>query len=88
MSNGKQSVPFVLPCIHVYTDCNMADWWSEASKAERSCDHVQESQQFEGQVLVAREAEGHKTGGASHVVDHYEPVAGILTARASGHVTL
>ena len=44
---------------------------------------VQESQQFEGQVLVAREAEGHKTGAASHVVDHYEPVAGTSKAKST-----
>ena len=37
---------------------------------------VQESTHFDGQVLVAREAEGHQTCGASHVVDTYEPVAG------------
>lgn len=37
---------------------------------------VQESTHFDGQVLVAREAEGQQTGGASHVVDTYEPVAG------------
>ena len=41
---------------------------------------VQESTHFDGQVLVAREAEGHQTGGASHVVDTYEPVAGMGTA--------
>ena len=37
---------------------------------------IQESTHFNGQVLVAREAEGQQTGGASHVVDTYEPVAG------------
>ena len=45
---------------------------------------VQESQQFEGQVLVAREAEGHQTGGASHVVDTYEPVAGTTYCHLCG----
>ncbi|KAL3150044.1 hypothetical protein ABBQ38_013395 [Trebouxia sp. C0009 RCD-2024] len=39
-------------------------------------DILQESTHFDGQVLVAREAEGQQTGGASHVVDTYEPVAG------------
>ena len=39
---------------------------------------LQESKQFDGQVLVAREAERNQTGGASHVVDTYEPVAGAL----------
>lgn len=38
---------------------------------------AQESKHFDGQVLVAREAEGNTTGGASHVVDTYEPVAGL-----------
>ena len=37
---------------------------------------VQEARQFEGRVLVAREAESPSTGGSSHVVDTYEPVAG------------
>lgn len=37
---------------------------------------MQESKQFEGRVLVAREAESTSTGGSSHVVDTYEPVAG------------
>lgn len=41
---------------------------------------LQESTHFDGQVLVAREAEGHQTGGASHVVDTYEPVAGMGTS--------
>lgn len=41
---------------------------------------LQESTHFDGQVLVAREAEGHQTGGASHVVDTYEPVAGMMLA--------
>ena len=41
--------------------------------------HLQESKQFDGQVLVAREAERNQTGGASHVVDTYEPVAGTHT---------
>ena len=41
---------------------------------------LQEATHFEGQVLVAREAEGHQTGGASHVVDTYEPVAGMGTS--------
>lgn len=40
-------------------------------------DTVQESKHFEGQVLVAREAENNSTGGTSHVVDTYEPVAGL-----------
>lgn len=40
---------------------------------------MQESTHFDGQVLVAREAEGQQTGGASHVVDTYEPVAGMST---------
>lgn len=40
---------------------------------------MQESKHFEGQVLVAREAEGNSSGGASHVVDTYEPVAGLTT---------
>ena len=40
---------------------------------------MQESTHFDGQVLVAREAEGQQTGGASHVVDTYEPVAGMNT---------
>ncbi len=40
---------------------------------------LQESKQFDGQVLVAREAERNQTGGASHVVDTYEPVAGTHT---------
>lgn len=44
---------------------------------------VQESTHFDGQVLVAREAEGHQTGGASHVVDTYEPVAGIIIVAIS-----
>lgn len=44
---------------------------------------VQESTHFDGQVLVAREAEGHQTGGASHVVDTYEPVAGTIIVAIS-----
>lgn len=52
---------------------------SEASRLDRLALTVvmQESTHFDGQVLVAREAEGQQTGGASHVVDTYEPVAGI-----------
>ena len=41
---------------------------------------LQEARHFDGQVLVAREAEGHQTGGASHVVDTYEPVASTGTS--------
>lgn len=48
---------------------------------------VQESTHFDGQVLVAREAEGHQTGGASHVVDTYEPVAGIIIVAISPIIT-
>lgn len=44
---------------------------------------MQESTHFDGQVLVAREAEGQQTGGASHVVDTYEPVAGIIIVAIS-----
>ena len=52
-------------------------WCKSLQKSAKSwCNGLQESQQFEGQILVAREAEGNQTGGASHVVDHYEPVAG------------
>lgn len=49
---------------------------------------LQESKQFDGQVLVAREAERHQTGGASHVVDTYEPVAGALLSCKSCTVLL
>lgn len=55
-------------------------WKEPACLTVRPMMVLQESTHFDGQVLVAREAEGHQISGASHVVDTYEPVAGMGTS--------